>query len=142
MNWKERAKAGKYQEEKKLEAEREKDEADANRWWEENSEKFVNMDVKECYNFLKQISVNQDVRPKVYEILFARLRQWKGDPPPPRPRSLPCSEYCSEKDGILTHSTSCKKWKKQQCTLVCTKTQCVTYCPRYLPNTHWTEMPD
>ena len=127
---------------KKLKAEKEKEEADANNWWEENSKRFLNMKVKDCHDFLKQISVNQDVRPKVYGIMFARLRQWKGDPPPPRPRSPPCSEYCSEKDGILTHSTYCKKWKEQDCiTSLCTKTRCFRTCPKYRgADMHWTEM--
>ena len=89
MNQEECAKADDYRAGKKLKAEKEKEEADANKWWEENSKRFQNMNVKDCHDFLQQISDNKDVRPQVYRILLARLRQWKGDPPPPPPPPPP-----------------------------------------------------
>lgn len=153
MNQEECSKANDYRAEKKLKAEKEKEEDDANKWWEENNKRFQNMNVKDCHVFLERdFPRNNDVRPGVYWILLAKLRKWKGDPPPtpppPRPQSPwwrreNCSEFCHKDErGKVTHSTSCKKWKWQECNAHCTKTQCVTYCPRYSRFMHWTKMPD
>ena len=80
MNRDERDEAKEYHAEKKLKA---KAEADAEAWWVENNEKLVKMDVKGCHEYLKKISVNHEVRPKVHKILYEWLCQWKGSPPPP-----------------------------------------------------------
>ena len=148
INQGERDKAEEYHARKKLEAQEKIDEADANTWWVKNNEKFVKMDVKNCHEYFKQTFIYQEVRPAVRKMLFERLCQWKGPPPPPPkqpsppPRPQPCHEHCHKdtKGRTLKHSTLCKKWKEQECSGGCTKTVCVTYCPRYLHNGHWTEM--
>ena len=94
MNLEERDKANAYREEKKLKAEEEKAEDDANKWWEENNKRFQNMNVKDSHDFLKQISDEQDIHRRVYQILLAKLRQWKGDPPPPPPPKQTCIPGC------------------------------------------------
>ena len=90
MHLEERAKANAYREKKKLKAKEEKEENDANKWWEENNKRFQNMNVKDSHDFLKQISNEQGIPWRVYQILLAKLRQWKGDPPPPPPKPPTC----------------------------------------------------
>ena len=115
MNQGERDAAEQYQERKKREAQEKKDKMDAETWWEKNREKMVEMDVGKCHEYLKQIFFNREVRPKVHDMLYGRLCQWKGPPPPPpppqkpspppRPRT-PYHEWCAPDK----HSTYCKKW--------------------------------
>ena len=107
MNQGERDAAKEYQERKKREAQREKDIADAESWWVKNKEKFVKMDVGKCYEYLNHIEFNREVRPKVANMLYAQLCDWKGEPGPHELPHVTISSRNVNRQGVFQPCTPC-----------------------------------